>query len=578
MRLTVSVLVSSLALLLVPQAALATVQIRIVSIEAAAGGTYALPKRLGLATSTPGGVDDLHVINKADCKAILTVTKPTIKISWTWVPTLTLGSNYTGVTKAAAKGSSCTETSLQKLDTETNCIVNGEETYKIGATYAAEFDLRDLIGRNTTCEEGSEQDAFVYFLVNDQASAGVNQAVVAFKSRFLVDLAGPAVPKLAAVTAGGNNLQVSWTHADDSKVAGSYVYWSDLPIEASQIAIGTSKAKKSELLTTKSYQIKSLTNGQPYYVSVTAVDANDNESTLSEQGKGTPVEVVDAWQHYIQQGGAEQGGFSACRAQPTGSGGGWLAGLALVALALWMRRRAAVGLVAAAMVLGIGAPTSAQAASPLENSIDFKGSYYLPNVDGPFGGKATPYADIFDGGTWEYGLTADFRVWERFGALSLGLGTGLWKQSGNGLIKSSGVASSDSTTFKIVPLSFDVVYRLEPLAFKWGVPLVPYAKLGAMYAIWWMLNGTENISKFKDSNGVTRQALGGTGGYHAVFGVRFLLDVLEPQAARSFDIEMGVNHTYLFAEYDKRVLTDFSNVNSIDLSDGVYSFGLAFDM
>ena len=99
-----------------------------------------------------------------------------------------------------------------------------------------------------------------------------------------------------------------------------------------------------------------------------------------------------------------------------------------------------------------------------------------------------------------------------------------------------------------------------------------------MYAVWWMLNGTENISKFKLADGTSREALGGTGGYHAAFGIRFLLDVLEPQAAKSFDIEMGVNHSYLFAEYDRRILNDFNNVKSIDLSDGIYLFGLAFDM
>ncbi len=54
--------------------------------------------------------------------------------------------------------------------------------------------------------------------------------------------------------------------------------------------------------------------------------------------------------------------------------------------------------------------------------------------------------------------------------------------------------------------------------------------------------------------------------------------MLEPSAARSFDIEMGVNHSDLYLEYDRRVLNDFGSGKSIDLSDGVFSFGLAFDL
>ena len=61
-------------------------------------------------------------------------------------------------------------------------------------------------------------------------------------------------------------------------------------------------------------------------------------------------------------------------------------------------------------------------------------------------------------------------------------------------------------------------------------------------------------------------------------GLRLLLDVFEPGAARSFDIEMGVNHSYLFAEVQQLWLNDFGSSKSIDLSDMVLAFGLAFDL
>lgn len=566
---------------LAPSAAMAIPVVKISSIEGAAGSDWALPAHLGLTVSTPGGIDDIHYINKADCAAIMAAKSPKMKVNWTWQPTIALAVNYTGVVKVAPRGKSCGETTLQKDDTNTSCLVFSEETYKIGATYSAEVDLRDILGSGGSCDDGTEQDAFVYFLVNDQASTGVNQAVVSFKSRFQVDLAGPAAPTIAAVTAGGNNLQVSWTHADDTKVDGSYVYWATLPIEASQVAAGLVKVQKSEKLTTKSYQIKDLTNGTPYYVVVTAVDTHGNESAFSSLGKGTPIEVLDAWQHYKQAGGTEEGGFAPCSAGRVPASTGWLgallAGLSLMAVRRW-RFRKPVAVAALTLALGTLIAGSALAASPLENSLEFRGTRYLPQIDSAFSGATKPYADIFTDADWELGGAADFRLWDRFGSLSLGLGGGLFSKAGNGIVKATGEASSDSTKLKIVPISLDLTYRLEPLAFKLGVPFVPYAKLGPMYAVWWMLNGTGNIAKWKASDGTTKEALGGTGGWHGVIGVRFLLDVLEPGAARSFDIEMGVNHSYLFCEYDKRVLNDFGSSKSIDLSDGVISFGLAFDL
>ncbi|MBM4342077.1 MAG: hypothetical protein FJ100_01675 [Deltaproteobacteria bacterium] len=558
-------------------AAWAVPVVAIQSIETASGSDWAPPSHFGVGASTPGQANDVHYINRADCKAIMAAANPVVKINWTWAPSFP--GNYSGVVKVAPRGKACGETTLQKDDTNTSCIVHSEQTYKLGATYSVEVQLHQLLGKDTTCDENSEQDAFVYFLVNDQASTGVNQQVVAFKSKILVDLAGPPAPTLSSVAPGGGNLTATWKHGDSSKVAGSHVYWATLPIDPTGVAAGTIKPQKSALVTTKYYQIKDLTNGTPYYVVVTAVDDHGNESGYSELGKGTPIDVIDAWQHYQTSGGTEEGGFAPCSAGARPAAGGWwLAGLAaLLAIGGWRWRR---GLAVAALVLtavGTGSAT-AYADSPLDNSAEFRATRYLPGIDAPFGGKAKPYADIFGNADWEIGGAADVRLWDRFGSLSVGLGYGWFTKEGKGLEKSTGKASTDATTLKIVPLSLDLTYRLDPLAHKAGIPFVPYAKIGAMYAFWWMLNGSGDYATYTTTAGTKLEALGGTGGWHAVAGLRFLMDVLEPSAARSFDIEMGVNHSYLYIEYDRRVLNDFGNAKSIDLSDGVFTFGLAFDL
>ncbi len=550
--------------------------VTIQSIETASGSDWAPPTHFGVGPSTPGQADDVHYINRADCKAIMAASQPAIKINWNWTPS-SIG-NFSSAFKVAPRGKSCGEATLQKDDTNTSCIVYSEQSFKIG-TFSMEVNLHDLLGKSANCDDNSEQDAFVYFLVQDQPQVGAAQQVVAFKTKIVVDLAGPPAPELSSIAPGGGNLTATWKHSDDSKVSGSHVYWATLPIDPSAVAAGTVKVQKSAKVTTKTYQIKDLTNGTPYYVAVTAIDSHGNESGYSGLGKGTPIDVVDAWQHYQASGGTEEGGFAPCSAgSRPATGGWWLAALLTLFALAGLRCRAGVATAMLAAVAVALAPTPAHADSPLDNSAEFRATRYLPGIDAPFAGKAKPYADIFGNADWEIGGTADVRLWDRFGSLSIGLGYGWFTKEGKGLERSTGKASTDATTLKIVPLSLDLTYRLDPLAHKAGIPFVPYAKIGAMYAFWWMLNGSGDYATYTTTSGTKLEALGGTGGWHAAGGLRFLLDVLEPSAARSFDIEMGVNHSYLYLEYDRRVLNDFGSGKSIDLSDGVFSFGLAFDL
>ncbi len=575
-----STLMLAAASVLLPASAWAIPYVQIQSIAKSSAGDWDPPTRLGLGTNTPGSATDLHVVNRADCYAVMAAKNPKVTITWTWSPSSVLTTtSYSAVTKVAPAGKSCLESSLQETDTTSACIVNAQVDYKVGASYTFDVDVRDLIGRTATCEEGTEQDATVYILVNDTATTvGATTQVVAFKLRFRIDLVGPAVPTISSITAGNNNLRVSWSHADETTVAASYVYWADLPFDATSVRDGTVTVSKSSKLTAKEYQIKGLTNGKKYYVAVTAADANENESNLSPLKTASPIPVYDAWQYYKNAGGEEEGGFAPCSAQPVAAGPGWLWLLLASVAAVWALRRRNTGLVLAVLAIGLLTQAGqAQAASPQTGSLDFRFSRYLPQIDEGLTGKAKPYADIFGGAAWQVSLATDSRVWDRFGTLSLGLSAGYWSQDGYGREQATNNSSSDKTSLSIVPITFDVVYRMDELERAWGVPFIPYAKLGLVYGIWWMRDGVDNLARWTDANGSTKEAMGGTGGYHATLGMRFLLDVLEPMAARSFDIEMGVNHSYLFAEYQMLRLNDFGSKKSLNLSDDLFTFGIAFD-
>ncbi|NTX54459.1 hypothetical protein HR086_24495, partial [Myxococcus sp. CA039A] len=56
----------------------------------------------------------------------------------------------------------------------------------------------------------------------------------------------------------------------------------------------------------------------------------------------------------------------------------------------------------------------------------------------------------------------------------------------------------------------------------------------------------------------------------------FLLDVLQPRFARDFDSGLGINHSYLFAEYTYADVDNFGKPGFV-LSSRRWMFGLALD-
>ncbi|MFL5318679.1 MAG: MXAN_2562 family outer membrane beta-barrel protein, partial [Myxococcaceae bacterium] len=123
---------------------------------------------------------------------------------------------------------------------------------------------------------------------------------------------------------------------------------------------------------------------------------------------------------------------------------------------------------------------------------------------------------------------------------------------------------------KVLPLRVLGIYRFDYAALHWGVPLVPYAKLGLVYDLWWATKG----DGVEFVNG--ERAAGGKWGYSFTGGLSLLLDVLEPRLARDFDVDLGVNHSYLFAEYTYENVDDFGS-GGLDLSSRHWMFGLALE-
>jgi hypothetical protein len=211
--------------------------------------------------------------------------------------------------------------------------------------------------------------------------------------------------------------------------------------------------------------------------------------------------------------------------------------------------------------------------SPQSAALELRFGPYRPNIDDS---TTRPVFDEFFGDKRRYlfGLELDWQIWRAPYVGTLGLGAG-W---GYAQISAPNVSAeprpptppiSQQSNLNIMPMYAVGVLRIDTLARNFNIPLVPYGKFGLAYALWWVNDGvataeTEDGVKGKDTSIGTQAAL----------GAMFLLDVLEPSAARAMDSEGGVNNSYLFIEWS---MSNFSG-DQMDVGANTWVTGLAFEM
>jgi len=210
--------------------------------------------------------------------------------------------------------------------------------------------------------------------------------------------------------------------------------------------------------------------------------------------------------------------------------------------------------------------------TPRSGAVEIRLGGYKPALDAEAaleGGR--PYAETFGGSSM---LLVELEMqrffYQGIGTAGVSVSLGYAEKYAAALTKGD-VPSAERTGLHVLPIRVRGVYRFDYPAFRWGFPLVPYIKPGLVFTPWWSTKGGE----------IETPELGGTGkgvrfGWEVAGGVAFLLDVLEPRLARDFDSDLGVNHSYLFAEYTYAKVNNFGG-KGFDLSDGYWMFGLALD-
>ena len=134
------------------------------------------------------------------------------------------------------------------------------------------------------------------------------------------------------------------------------------------------------------------------------------------------------------------------------------------------------------------------------------------------------------------------------------------------------VSCTLSLSDHIMPMYVVGVLRADVISKDFKIPLVPYAKLGVGYAMWWSSDGQRSAT-FQGEKG-----RGGSYGLTYALGGMFLLDVLDADDAKSADGIMGINNSYLFAEWFRPQLDGFGSSKVLDLSSSSWVVGFALEI
>jgi hypothetical protein len=216
-------------------------------------------------------------------------------------------------------------------------------------------------------------------------------------------------------------------------------------------------------------------------------------------------------------------------------------------------------------------------------ALELRFGLYMPNVDSEITGPGPrPNSLIFGNSRrpmWQ--VEFDWEILQRFGTLAVGASVGYWKENSSACYRAELQASNgtnckpsgDNTSLRLIPFAALLVYRMDEAAKRWKIPLVPYGKIGLNYTIWTVNDGNGQVPNYPGGG----HGQGGTAGWQAAAGLALQLDFIDPAAAREFDADSGVNHTYAFFEVTHVDGAGLYRSNVLRVGDNTWFAGLMFE-
>ena len=514
-----------------------------------------------------------------------------------WYYTVRIGNCDANASLGAAETDSCTYIRQKsELTSFSSISFDVNVRYLIGTK-----SLEDGAEKYCADLKGTSDDASIIIAIEQDGSSLTLQSQ---EIQIDYDYDSPSAPTEVSAEPGEQNVDISWSDELNSTESDvSYrVYYAESSFEADDL----DNVYQTSTTSGTSIEVDDLELGTTYYFRVVTLDSFSNISSPSEQVSASPVAVNDFFEEYARKGGREEGGFCATSSTPVSPDTLILVLMLMLLVALLRQNKQTAGrssgasklltvLLAGTFAMAVPNTSEASRESPRIGTANFRFGTYVPEIDSEFSdGLTTPFADIYgDGKLWLFRAEAGYLIFDKFGSIFLTTEVGYGSIDGSGIESATGEFSNDETSMHFLPISVNLIYQFDILARKMSFPLIPYARFGYDYWIWWITDGAGDVADRSSLNDapacealpcapspdyeVISDGMGATQGYHVGGGIRLMLDPFASKMAKDFDNEMGFNDSYLFAEMTVLDLDDFGSDKSFILSDSMFSFGLGFD-
>jgi hypothetical protein len=212
---------------------------------------------------------------------------------------------------------------------------------------------------------------------------------------------------------------------------------------------------------------------------------------------------------------------------------------------------------------------------------------YTPGIDAQYQDQTstdyTPFEDAFLGGMWLPVLEVDYYLLSNIGQLGIGVSGGFtgdgadpWKTGTTVRTMDREREVAEDMKFRMVPLTLTAVYRATQLDELYGVPLVPYARAGLAYYIWWMRSPNGEFAQIGDCESTTCKGRGGSFGLVGSVGLALRAENIDKNAALSMR-ESGIEHAGFYVEGSLGWVDGFGNEKRLALGDVTWFGGFNFE-
>jgi hypothetical protein len=216
---------------------------------------------------------------------------------------------------------------------------------------------------------------------------------------------------------------------------------------------------------------------------------------------------------------------------------------------------------------------------------------YTPAIDSQSGVRNSagqgPYAAMFGGSEIMPMLTVDRFLWKKLGQLGVGLSIAYLGKSAHAYKEGTDPndpnrarSPGDTNKFRLIPLVASAIYRFSYLDDEYAIPVVPYARAGLGYYIWWIDAPSGDFAAVCNNGGMPpcseNKAVGASLGVVGTIGLAIRAERIDASAARSMH-ESGIEHAGFFAELSAGKVDGFGSQSKLSVGDTTWFAGVDFE-